>query len=132
MEPFAKLAYEFTDKKSDFEEKLFECFGIDFCDIGWDNYDNSLEILGVPNDTRLSEEAQKFIFDNGFSICFVNHLNKWETHYAWKEDFKSHEGFRVRYKHNSGLEKHEVEEVPEKWKGKFDCIVVKPTTKDMP
>ena len=61
---------------------------------GWDNYDNSLELYGVPPDYRLSDVAVKAIFDAGFAICYVNHTDKWETHYSM-----SRPPWRVSYPH---------------------------------
>lgn len=71
-----------------------EAAGIPFDDYGWDSYDGSLELKGVPDDFRLSSEQQTAIYKMGFAKVYVNHINKWETHYpgAW----------RVSYPHRRG------------------------------
>lgn len=85
--------------KSELEDKLTEA-GVPCDHIGWDYYDISLEIYEVPNDYRLSPEAQKVIFDTGFIKVYVNHLDKWETHYTWSSDeFVYQPGWRVSYPH---------------------------------
>ena len=83
------------------EEKLVDA-GIECTKLGWDSYDCSLEIYGVPNDLRLSPEAQKLIYTAGFRSAYVNHLDKWETHYHWDKDFTLSKGWRVSYPHKRG------------------------------
>jgi hypothetical protein len=73
--------------------ELLDDAGVPFEKIGWDYYDNSLEIYGVDNDYRLSPEVKKIIFDAGFSVCYVNHRDGWETHYGGPGS----EGSRVNY-----------------------------------
>ena len=77
---FSDAAYAFDSQRSDFEESLGEL--VDFERIGWDHYDNSIEIYEVPPDTRLSEVAQDFLREAGFGIAYVNHSDGWETHYS--------------------------------------------------
>lgn len=89
---FATKLYEFGSKKNEFEDALDD-LGVPFDNIGWDWYDNSLEINKVESDYRLSDEAYKFIFDSGFSICFVNHKDGCETHYSAGK----RRGWRRRY-----------------------------------
>lgn len=74
---------------------------INFEKFGADWYDNSIELYGVlPND-RLSEEAQRIVHESGISIAYVNHTDKWETHYSFdpEKEFKLSDGWRVRYGH---------------------------------
>ena len=91
--------------------------GLAFTNMGWDWYHNSLELFGVPADTRLSQACQKIVFDAGFSKCYLNHRDAWETHYEWElsSRFAMSKGWRVRYLHKSGESYHEVEEFPERW-----------------
>jgi hypothetical protein len=103
--PFANLAFDFSLAQSDFEDKLIELMGpdVDFTHIGWDHYDSSLEIYAASNDVRLSAECQKFIYDNGFFLIFVNHQDGWETHYSWtikdtENGFKPKKGWRRKAK----------------------------------
>lgn len=91
---FANLAFEFSHVQFAFEDELCEL--IDYDKIGWDEYDHSIEIYGVPEDASLTEAAQQFIFDNGFIRCWLNHKDGWETHYAWRKIFKSHTGCRTQ------------------------------------
>lgn len=115
-ESFSDLAFRFSDAQAKFEDALMHA-GLTFERIGWDWYDNSLEIYDVPPEERLSEAAQKVIFDAGFSIAFVNHTDKWETHYTWRGDFKGRPGWRVRYGHKMTptQEGIEVESAPPSW-----------------
>jgi hypothetical protein len=72
---------------SAFEDALESLIG-EFDGLGHDSYDQSLEIYGAPEDTRLSEEAQKLIRDAGFGMVYLNHhgrgvrANAWETIYS--------------------------------------------------
>ena len=91
---FADVAFAMTFLESKFEEALSDS-GLEFEKLGWDYYDASLEIYDVPNDARLSEAQQKIIWDAGFGKVYVNHLDKWETHYSWKTDaFQAVRGWR--------------------------------------
>lgn len=73
--------------------------GVDFERLGWDYYDTSLEIYDVPSDHRLGGEALLAISYAGFSRVFVNHQDKWETHYSFKDGVPPQEtkGWRVSY-----------------------------------
>ncbi len=95
----AERIFDGTEAEKDLCEKLDDA-GAQFSKMRWDWYDNSLELDGVPNDFRLSSELQKVIFDAGFGQVYVNHQDKWETHYSgWGKEFKSVEGWRVSYPH---------------------------------
>ncbi len=76
--------------------------GVTFERLGWDHYDNSLELYGVEPEARLSAEAQKIIHAAGFSKAYVNHTDKWETHYSFPEPFAEKKGWRVSYPHRRG------------------------------
>lgn len=57
---------------------------VPFEKIGYDWYDQSLELYGVPPDYRLTDEAHACIADCGFVKVFVNHTDFWETHYNFR------------------------------------------------
>lgn len=77
--------------------------GVEFEDTGFDDYDCSLELFDVPNHLRLSPEAQKIIYDAGFSKVYMNHKDKWETHYTFETGpFKEVKGWRVSYPSKRG------------------------------
>ncbi len=87
--------FEGTGAEQEIEQYLSDA-GLEFDHIGWDDYDNSLEIYSVPPTARPSEAILNFIFDGGFSICYVNHTDNWETHYS---SHKRPKGWRVSYPH---------------------------------
>lgn len=60
-----------------------ERLGVPVDDLGWDDYDESVELLGVAADYRLSVDAQRFLYEAGFQKVYVNHVDKWETHYTF-------------------------------------------------
>lgn len=99
---FSHAIWAFDSAKYEFEESL-ENVGLEsgthYQSLGWDDYDNSIEIYGVYDEVRLTEAQQRIIYDAGFSIAFVNHKDGWETHYHWnqREPFKSQRGWRRRY-----------------------------------
>jgi hypothetical protein len=103
---------------------------VPFEKTGYDDYDWSIELYGVPADYRLSEEAQKILSEAGFVTCYVNHVDKWETHYTFTKTEKGADGeyvttqkeipikgWRVSYPHKRGEEKGKiwVEEVVKSW-----------------
>jgi hypothetical protein len=79
-ETLAQKIWDGREAEGKLEMKFCEYLEADF-EFGYDSYDSSIEIYNVPKDFRLTEEAQKFFFDNGFSIIYVNHEDGWETHY---------------------------------------------------
>lgn len=89
--------------------------GIEFERVGFDDYDNSLELHGVAPDGRLSIEAQKAIHAAGFSKVYVNHTDQWETHYNWPAAFTSHPGWRVSYRNKFGGKEIWVEKPVPSW-----------------
>lgn len=127
---YQRLEYAF---KEALEELGFE-EGEHYANIGWDEYDNSIEIYNVKEDARLNEAQQRVIFDAGFSIAYVNHKDGWETHYRWdyREPFKRCRGWRRRYvsdpgatttnviagKSNPGY--YEISYWPESWGGRAE------------
>jgi hypothetical protein len=106
-----------------FAQNELECAleeaGVPFEGMGWDHYDSSLELNDVPADHRLSDEAQRIIYDAKFSKVYVNHVDKWETHYTFDhgKPFEPVKGWRVSYPHkrNDGRPGILVEERVETW-----------------
>lgn len=78
--------------------------GVPFKGDGWDDYDNSVKLYGVPSGFRLSEEQQRLVYDAGYSVAYVNHVDDWETHYRYdrREPFRAKTGWRVSYPHERG------------------------------
>lgn len=103
--------------EKNFMDKLRN-IGLIFDRIGSDEYDNSVELLGVDNQQRLTPEMQELIFNEGFATAYFNHRNHWETHYTWDHGhpFAATQGFRVSYGHKNQCGKLLVEVVPENWK----------------
>lgn len=97
----AERLFDSNNAGSELEDQLEEA-GVPFERIGWDWYDCSLEIFDVPSDYRLSEAAQRVIYDAGFAKAYVNHIDKWETHYSFKAEFIVSKGWRVSYPHKRG------------------------------
>ena len=92
--------YDGSRAEAEMEEQLDEA-GAVYERIGWDYYDNSIELYDVPADHRLPEDAQRAIHAAGFSTAYVNHTDKWDTHYRFapNEPFKPSDGWRVSYGH---------------------------------
>lgn len=115
---------------NEMEEQLAKA-GVTFDRIGFDYYDCSLEIHGVPDAERLSEAAQRAIHAAGFAKVYVNHADKWETHYSFRDaEFKAAKGWRVSYPHRRGPEEKSiwVEEFIKSWpQGWFDSgyVIIK-------
>jgi len=110
------------------ESEIEDCLsdaGVLFEKIGWDYYDNSLELYEVQPDYRLSDEAKKIIQDAGFSICYVNHTDKWETHYGSGNEWK---GWRVSYPHkrDDGDTTIWLEEPVASWPTTFNTTIKPP------
>jgi len=83
---FAEAALEALLEPLFPEDHIFE--------LSWDYYDASLEIHWVPKDWRLPPEMLQRLFDEGFSIIYLNHEDNMETYYS-----KGHqEGFRISRK----------------------------------
>jgi hypothetical protein len=96
---FSEQMFAYHRAESDFSDALCEAgFGA-FNRIGGDDYDNSIEFYDVANDARMSEAAQRLIYDVGFGTAFVNHMDGWETHYSWKQNkpFEMARGWRRRW-----------------------------------
>ena len=122
--------------ESELEEKLSDA-GVTFERLGWDHYDCSVEIYGVPAAYRLPEEAQRVIHAAGFVKAYINHEDKWETHYDFKprEKFEPSKGWRVSYPHKRGEDERGiwVEEFIPGWpKDWFDTgyVLIKPCAVD--
>ena len=96
---FADSWWTYTFAESRFEEDLCEVLGGDFDRLGTDHYDASLEIYKVDDHVRLSEAAQRLIYDAGFGKVYVNHKDGWQTHYSWpgRDPFAPVKGWRRRW-----------------------------------
>lgn len=99
----ADRLFDSRNAESELEDALSEA-GCTFESLGWDWYDCSLEIHGVDAGDRLSEAAQRVVHGAGFGKVYVNHKDKWETHYSFDPngDFVASEGWRVSYPHKRG------------------------------
>lgn len=122
MKTLAEKLFSGSHAKCEMESQLYDA-GVQFDEIGWDYYDCSLEIYGVPADCRLTAAVQKIIYDSGFARVFVNHQDKWETHYTFPREggFAEVKGWRVSYPHKRDderggiwVEEH-VPTWPQKW-----------------
>lgn len=100
-------------------EDMLSNAGVEFERLGWDSYDCSVEIYGVAPEFRLSDEVQRQIYEAGFAKAYVNHTDKWETHYSFtrSKKFRPVKGWRVSYPHKRGEGEKGiwVEEVIEGW-----------------
>lgn len=98
----AERLFDGNSARAELEDEL-EDAGAPHDRIGFDEYDCSLEIHGVPPEHRLSDAAQRIVRDAGFVKVYVNHTDKWETHYSWKgPEFVPSKGWRVSYPHRRG------------------------------
>jgi hypothetical protein len=113
----AEIMFEGERAKIALEDSLFD-IGVPFEELGFDDYDCSLELFDVDDEYRLSVEAQKLIYDAGFIKVYMNHKNKWETHYTFlSAPFKEVEGWRVSYPSKRGKEEKGiwVEKIVDGW-----------------
>lgn len=120
--------------QSQLEMQLVEAGFGDFERLSWDEHDYSVEIYGVPPAARMPVDAQRVIHAAGFLKAYVNHGDKWETHYSFKpgEEFTEAKGWRVSYPHKRGkdekgiwVEEH-IAGWPQDW---FDTgyVLIKPS-----
>lgn len=117
MATLAERMFDGFRAQSEIEEALFD-INVEFDGTSFDSYDNSLELLDVPDNYRLSVEAQELIYNAGFSRVFLNHKDKWETHYTFKQGpFEGVRGWRVSYPQNRGKDAKGiwVEEIVDSW-----------------
>lgn len=117
MKTIAEIIFEGEHAQSVIEDELI-ALDIQFEDTSYDNYDNSMELYDVPNECRLSVEAQKLLFDAGFSKIYLNHNDKWETHYTFQlGEFREVKGWRVSYPSKRGENENGiwVEEKVDSW-----------------
>ncbi len=85
--PFAQVKYSGDARQEEFEQEIITIQeGLDFNRITCDEYDNSIEFYEVPNDVRLTPKALEFIKSEGFSLCWLNHVDGWETSYNLTKD----------------------------------------------
>lgn len=118
-QPFSEVMFEYHSREFDFEDSLYEARGshfFDFNNLSGDHYDNSLEIFEVNEDGRLNPAMQKIIYDAGFSMCYVNHVDGWETQYHWDQSvpFIPSKGWRRK----KGIEEegYLINYLPDGWK----------------
>lgn len=125
----AQLLFDATHAEHRLDEALCDV-GVPYESLGWDYYDGSLEIRGVDPAYRLSPEAYAVIHKAGFAKVYVNHADKWETHYGTISETPS-AGWRVSYPHKREdggkiwVEAH-CASWPQEW---FDTgyVLIKPT-----
>ena len=88
---------------------------LDFTKLGWDDYDCSLEVFGVPKDYVPEKEALNKWAELGFSTIYLTHTDKWETHCTFREEGVT--TWRVSYPHKrkDGTPEIFVEERVESW-----------------
>src|SRR5271165_1370509 len=79
-------------------EDMLDVAEVTYERIGWDGYDCSLEVYGVPSDERLPEVLVLGLLGAGFLKIYVNHEDKWETHHS----ATNLKGWRVSYPHKRG------------------------------
>ncbi len=110
-------------------EDMLSKAGVEFTSIGWDQYDLSLEIHGVPVADRLIDAAKKLCAEAGFAKIYVNHVDRWETHYSIKDGVVS-DGWRVSYPHKRAegatgiLVEQPVKSWPREWfESGYACVV---------
>lgn len=125
---FFEIYHKYHLSKDSFEERIYELCPFDYEKMWCDDYDSSIEFGGVVPDVRLNEAVCQFLFENGFSRCYVNHSDKWETHY---HKLPKCEEWRVSYLNKFGGTGILVEEIPKSWSfnplvGKGITIVPKP------
>jgi hypothetical protein len=127
MTTLAETIWDGVEALSRLEDNLDDA-GIKYASIGHDPYDSSLEINGVADHFRLTGEQQQMLRQAGFARVYVNHKNKWETHYNWRGMPFPVGGWRVSYPHKRGdefgaiLVEEFVYTWPQKW---FDTGKVK-------
>ncbi len=90
--PFARAKEAFDARQEKFDSALTEIQpDLDYARLTCDPYDNSIEFYEVPNDVRLTSNAVAFLKAEGFSMCWLNHADGWETLYhlangtAWRK-----------------------------------------------
>lgn len=98
--------------------------GVTFGHMGWDYYDNSLELYDVPASYRLSDEARQICADAGFAVVYLNHVDQWETHYNLHEPTKK--PWRVSYPHKRGESEGNIwVEDADPWNGRVANVEVR-------
>lgn len=103
---FLEVATEYNRRKTVFEDALMEKGLGDYCEFGWDQYDDSLELYRVnPERKCLTEQEQKVIYEHGFIKAYVNYSDGRAEVYDWglnrkTPGFKAVNGLQVS-NHNS-------------------------------
>lgn len=122
MTNFSEEYYKFSALQDEFEESLYAICPLEYIRMWCDYYDNSIEFKDLQPEERLNAEACKYLHDNGFSICFLNHSDGWETHYS---SLPTNKEWRIRYNDKHGGDGILVEnELPKSWIGSVNAAVV--------
>lgn len=118
MTSLAQRLFDGSGAESEIEDYLDD-HGLTVERIGWDYYDRSLELHGVPATQRLDEAAQEYLYKAGFCKVYVNHEDQWETHYGFdlRQPFAATKGWRVSYRNKFDRDDKRiwVEEVVPTW-----------------
>lgn len=128
MGTIAERLFDSTQAQREIENML----NIDFEHLGWDEYDGSLGIHGVPPEERLTPDVVAALGAAGFTKVFLNHTDEWETHYTPAKDT---DGWRVSYPHKRKGDEPGilVEEVVSTWPPEWfenGKVIVKPVMTD--
>lgn len=96
---FSEAMFAYHDAENAFSHAMVEAGFGSYRRLSGDWYDNSIEFYEVDNNARMGKEAQKVVFDAGFSSAYVNHSDGWETYYNWdhKSEFSPVVGWRRRW-----------------------------------
>ena len=81
---FATEAFKFDTALENFEERLTGLIGDVWEDTVWDSYDVMVALTAVEVGAGLSEEAQEFLYNEGFFKAGLHHTDGSKTSYAWK------------------------------------------------
>lgn len=125
MPSIAERMFDGVTAENELEVLLADA-GVKFERLGWDFYDCSVELHGVPPDDRLSSDVQRIVRDAGFMTAYVNHNDGWETHYTWKgAEFAPVRGWRRHMVHEDqpgpsgviGFKVMRISYWPDTWNG---------------
>ncbi|TVL97173.1 MAG: hypothetical protein CV087_22680 [Candidatus Brocadia sp. WS118] len=119
---FAVKAANFERAKLSFEDELDKMLHFNYVNYSCDEYDNSIAFIGASNEAILNEEICLFLYNNGFSVCYLYHEDNWETHYS---NLPSTDKWLVSYNHRNGGKGLLVEEIPESWGDGHGAIITR-------
>ena len=78
---FRESTSEYEYAETDFSNILFDLGNEDFNWVGLNVTDTTLNLYDVTNGAQLNEAQKKFIFENGFTKCYLRHEDGMETTY---------------------------------------------------